>query len=285
MNSKFHLDYSFVFTPISFENTLLMQLGRIYCSPGYIVEEHAHLNWYELTVITEGEGDIITNNVKTSVKKGDIYFSFPGDFHKIISSNDNPLKYDYLSFNTINSSLQEELSTIVKIYSYTERIFYDEEIRYLTNKVIAEISSENQYKNQILTLCFEQIIFHILRHFNGSKKLPQKKYSSVADELCYQIMNHIDINIQTIQNLHEISDIFGYNYSYLSHLFKKYTNTTILDYYSNKKLTVAKLLIDEGKMKINQISESLNYSSPYAFSNAFKKKFGIAPRTYQARKK
>ena len=36
-------------------------------------------------------------------------------------------------------------------------------------------------------------------------------------------------------------------------------------------------MLGENKMKIGEIAEQLNYSSVYAFSKAYKKKYGISP--------
>ena len=52
------------------------------------------------------------------------------------------------------------------------------------------------------------------------------------------------------------------------------------DYYQTRRLDMAKLLILEKKLKINQIAETLNYSSLYSFSKAFKSKYGGSPSRY-----
>ena len=66
-------------------------------------------------------------------------------------------------------------------------------------------------------------------------------------------------------------------YDYLSSLFKKTTGRTLLDYYQSSRLRVARSLVKENNLKINEIAELLNYSSVYAFSKAYKNKYGICP--------
>jgi AraC-like DNA-binding protein len=99
--------------------------------------------------------------------------------------------------------------------------------------------------------------------------------------LCYSIMRYIDANIFHIKNFTDISNYFNYNYSYLSKVFKQTTKTTILDYLSSKKLEHAKFLIDEGKLSLTKIAETLNYASIYSFSKSFKYHFGISPSEYK----
>ena len=86
--------------------------------------------------------------------------------------------------------------------------------------------------------------------------------------------------IYTLKNLEHLAEVFNYNYSYLSALFNKITSRTLFEYYQNRRMEAARLLIDEGVFSITQISEMLGYSSIYAFSRAFKLYYGHPPKTY-----
>ena len=90
-------------------------------------------------------------------------------------------------------------------------------------------------------------------------------------------MNYIDTHIYSLCNLCELTEKFKYNYSYLSSLFKKTTNKTLAEYFRNRKLETAKALVIEKNKKIGEIAEMLNYSSTFAFSKAFKEKYGVSP--------
>lgn len=278
---KYHIDYSFLENPILYGDTMLIQLGRLYCTPSFSTDKHAHINWYELTIVTEGEGIILTNDIPETVKKGDIYLSYPGDFHQILSSKTNPLKYDFFSFNSKAPEIKDKFRRISEsTRHYCQRIFRDEQIASTVSTAIREILSKQPYHNEILTSLFEQILFYILRDFSSIKVSPQKKHTLSADELCFQLMHYIDTHIYSIESLSVLSEKFNYNYSYLSDVFKKTTNNTLANYYRSRRLDAAQLLLNEGVLKINQIAELLKYSSLYAFSKAFKEKYGISPKHY-----
>ncbi len=283
MNKKYHIDHAFLDNPVSYNDTLLYQIGRLYCMPDTVIGKHAHIDWYEITVITDGKGTVISNDIPLSVSKGDIYFSIPGDFHDIRSSTSAPLKYDFFSFNTENKTLKAELRDIVESGQYrTQRVFRDEQVNVSVSKVIEEISSKREYHHEIISLLLEQILYYIIRNFHNDAPTVRKKSINSSDELCFRIMYYIDTNIYNIENLAVLSDKFNYSYSYLSDLFKKTTGNTINAYYQTRRLDIAKLLIAEKKLKLNQIAEKLNYSSLYSFSKAFKQKFGISPKYYNA---
>ena len=281
MQKKFHVDFSFVGEAVYYRDTMLVQLGRLFCSPGEEIPKHAHIDWFELTVVTNGEGTIYTNDVPTEVKRGDIYLSHPGDFHQIISSEENPLKYDFFSFNSRNPEIRQGLKQIVTdICSYENRVFTSPHISDGVSQAVAEFSAKLNFNAEILSCIFEQILYHILRNYNTLEAVAPSKRTMTSDRLCLQIMHYIDTHIYTIDNLTVLSEKFSYNYSYLSNVFKRCTGDTILNYYQTRRLETAKLLLNEGRAKVNYVAEMLKYASLYSFSKAFKNKFGISPKHY-----
>jgi len=282
MEKKYHIDYSFHFEPVYYNDTALVQLGRLYCAPSSVIDKHVHINWYELTIVTDGEGIITTNDIPLNVSKGDIYFSHPGDFHEIISSDKSPLKYDFFAFNTKNPNLKKEFKDIVAstAYCYEQRVFRNEKINTSVSDAIAEISSKQEHCDDILCSLFELILFYIIRNYKSENSVILRNNTNSYDELCFQIMHYIDTHIYTIKSLSVLSEKFKYNYSYLSDIFKKNTGTTIINYYNTRRLNAAHLLIIENKLNISKIAEILNYSSPYSFSKAFKQKYGVSPKKF-----
>ena len=122
-----------------------------------------------------------------------------------------------------------------------------------------------------------QIVIYLIRDFQRKKGSYVYPSVNAAEILCYQIMYYIDTHIFALKNLTELSHFTNYNYSYLSTLFKKTTGRTVLEYYQESKLKTARCMIQEKKLKIGEIADLLNYSSVYAFSKAYKKKYGISP--------
>ena len=100
-----------------------------------------------------------------------------------------------------------------------------------------------------------------------------------SHKLCLSIMDYIDANVYTIKRLHHIADVFGYNYCHLSTVFKKNVGITLASYYRYRRLTEAKLLLEENK-RVGEVAHMLNYSSMYSFSKAFKKYWGVSPKPY-----
>lgn len=282
MVGNYHLENVFFNNPLEFDEIFLFQIGRLYCKNSTVVDTHIHTDLYELTVVTDGAGTVITNHIPSAVKSGDIYLSMPGDIHRIESDRDNPLKYDFLAFRPRENQYKDELVRISEKYHSPEnRIIKNEQISRLTANAIAELTTSNMYSNELLNSVFKQILIYLIRDFH---KLPNNSYPDNINNskiLCYKLMNYIDTHIYTIKNLSELCEATGYSYGYLSAIFKKTTSEKLFDYYNKRRINAACLLLKENNHSITEISEILGYSSLYAFSKAFKKQMNLSPKSYK----
>ena len=112
--TRYHLDKNYVENPLPFGNIHLLQLGRRYCAPTEIIAAHPHLNWFELTVVNNGSGTILTNGEASHVRAGDIYLSFPCDIHEIRADLGSTLDYDFFSFYCTEKALESDLKSIMQ---------------------------------------------------------------------------------------------------------------------------------------------------------------------------
>ena len=279
---RYHLDKSFFSNPPVFGPIRLYQIGRLYCDRETLIYKHPHIYWFELTLVTGGKGEILTNDVPVPVQAGDIYLSFPSDFHAIIPDVNDPLEFDFFAFGTDRQDLAEDLADITENHRDPEdRIVRSDSLRSLIGNAIAELDREDRYSGEMLNSIFTQIPIHLIRCFQ--KKGYKESSGNVSDPeiLCYRLMNYIDTHIYTMSTLEELSEITNYNYSYLSALFHRVTSSTLIDYYRTRRLETARILLEEKSMSITKIAELLNYSSIYTFSRAFKDKYGQSPEQYR----
>lgn len=273
--------------PLEFDELYVWQIGRRYCERSTVIGDHLHssmtaFDLYELTVVTDGIGTVSTNHVDQTVSAGDIYLSFPCDIHRIESSAEKPLKFDHFAFSLKDCVYSDEFEKITQnFHSANSRIFRDERVQSLISNAIAELISENSYSFEILGLILKQIIIYTVRGFGNKQGTPYYENVSSHEVLCYRLMNYIDTHIYSIKRLEDLAKVTNYSYGYLTAVFRKTTSLTLSEYYQAKRLDLARLLVIEGKLKINEISEKLGYSSVYAFSKAFAKKHGISPKIYR----
>lgn len=279
-DNNYHLNKAFFRHPLIYDGLQLLQIGRMFCKSTTVIPAHVHLECFELTVVTDGEGKIYANGVPTEVKKGDIYLSMPCDTHKIETDPEKPLKFDFFAFTVGDGCFAEAFEEISRNCSSPDaRVLRDERLRPLISSAIGELEEEDPYKDELLTALFRQILIYTVRGFR-KRKSARFSETAPAEALCYRMMHYIDTHIYSIRNLHELADALGYSYGYLSGLYRATTANTLAGYYQERKLDIARQLLEEDRLTVTKIAEMLNYASVYAFSKAFRKHYGVSPRTY-----
>lgn len=278
---RYHFNNLYVEQPLVFQDIHLIQIGRICCDFGAVISEHIHEQWYELTLVRSGEGIVTTNGEAQIVKEGEIYLSSPYDIHKIEAAPGCRLEYDFFAFYPTEPSMQQRFEEILStFYGVRARVFQDEKIAYLVGNAIVEFPIRKNDAQELLTHIFHQILLYILRDFLEEQE-KRRNYVTETEILCYQMMNYIDTHVMTLKKLEELAAYFNYNYSYLSEFFHKTTGSTLFQYFQNKRMEAAKVLVLEKKKKIEEIAEIFHYSSPFAFSKAFRQKYGVSPKIMQ----
>ena len=281
MPSNYHLDKKY-FDNYRFQDGIsLLQIGRMYCDRTSHIEEHIQAQLIELTVVTGGKGQIITNKTPVEVQSGDVYLSLPCDSHEITVDPDDPLRFDFIAFSIEDENFKYDFERIAAEYHEAElRIFKDERIPPLLTNAITEVSRESKYSLEALSSILRQISIYTIRAFDTAPQSKYPKNIKDSEALCYRLMSYIDTHIYSLKNLEELTAVTDYSYGYLSFVFKKTTGETLCSYYIRKRMEAARLMLTEGNLKITEISERLGYSTLYAFSKAFKGHFGISPKNF-----
>lgn len=81
--------------------------------------------------------------------------------------------------------------------------------------------------------------------------------------------------------LEDISRHVGVSKSHFSHLFKKYTNMTFIDFLTTERIKKAEALISNPKAHIIDIAFDSGFSSVSSFNRAFKKIKGLSPSEFR----
>lgn len=75
----------------------------------------------------------------------------------------------------------------------------------------------------------------------------------------------------------ELSRMIGLNDYKLKNGFKEMYGTTVFGYLRNKRMETALLLLQGGKMNVNEVSCAVGYSNPSYFAEAFRERYGVNP--------
>jgi two-component system, response regulator YesN len=94
---------------------------------------------------------------------------------------------------------------------------------------------------------------------------------------------YIDDHLSEEISLEELSQRVGISPTYFSHLFKKETNETFVQYRTRKRMEKAKELMDIPHYRIIDICQAVGYMDYPHFTKTFKKYTGYSPSEYRKR--
>lgn len=111
--------------------------------------------------------------------------------------------------------------------------------------------------------------------------LMDKNENNLTDRALNRVVNYIEDNLEKELSLNALADIGGFNASYLSRLFKQLKKETISDFILHKRIGLAKELLTDTNVKIQEVAAKVGYLSSRSFTRAFHNEVGISPTEYR----
>lgn len=115
----------------------------------------------------------------------------------------------------------------------------------------------------------------ILSGSGGLKKGGKSKYVLEAMEYIQAHYNDPDICVGTI------AEHLGISEGHLSHIFKRETDATLLNYLTRYRIHKAMALLKDCRIKVYEVAQMVGYRDIHYFSATFKKLVGVSPSEYQ----
>ncbi len=263
----------------------LVTLIDAYRAPDYYFQGEQHDFW-EMVYVVSGSVGITADDHIYTLSAGDIVFHKPMEFHKIWS-------YDQTSPHVYILSFEAEGEGLQKLENRTFRLSEQdkEALKHLVGVGKSAFSIEDNAENNIeengritdiLDANKAQIYCNLLELFLLSledRKIVKRNKDENA-VLFSRIMQILNDNLYQQISIPQVADACFISTSKLKKLFHLYTGMGLIAYHSKMKIQKACDLIAEGH-SVAEISAALGYSSPFYFSNVFKKEMGISPTEYR----
>lgn len=261
-------------------------ISKSHRAAGYDMKTfHMHKK-YEIYYLAEGARKYFIDDSVYPVNAGNVVIIGPDEVHKTASAGDAPHTRYVLNFNPeyfgpswewgfdpfsfFNLGIKV-LTISMKLQGLFESIFqrlYDlngknsPEAVVLRRALLAEL---------LITLksCAEE---QAARH-EGSEKLSNK----TVDKIIAYILNNYTSHL----SLKEIAAQFYISPYYLSHLFKKTTNLTVVEYLNSVRIRAAKKYLETTGCSVTRIAAKTGFNTSAHFSRMFKLGTGISPAQYR----
>lgn len=99
--------------------------------------------------------------------------------------------------------------------------------------------------------------------------------------IALKMKNYLDEKYRSNVTNQLLAANFGFVPSYLVSIFKICYGLTPMDYLVNKRIDEAKVLLEDGSLKIKDIASVVGYEDSLYFSKVFKKFTGVSPKEYK----
>ena len=256
-------------------------------------------NFWEFICVDKGEVGVTAGKTFTILKKGDVAFHQPNEFHNVQATGTIAPNLVVISFQCDDEAMRFFKKRILRIDEVERNLLADIIIEarhcfdcrlddpYLQN--MPQKEPEMFGAEQLICLYLEHFLIHLIRRYSNPivlrkrparietpKSTKQKSDTEIFNRVVDYLENHISAPV-TIEQICK-DNLIGR--SQLQKSFKERCNLGIIEYFSLMKVNAAKEMIRTNRMNFTQISEQLGYSSIHYFSRQFKKATGMTPSEY-----
>lgn len=251
-----------------------------------VVTTHWHEE-AELTLITGGSGHYQIDLVDYEVQAGDLVFVPPLVLHAIslgegasLSSETYVFHMNFLGGNAtdicstryLRPMMNQELSMPCLITA--EHSAYDE-LKNSFDRIAALYDEAVSGYELALKALFLQVIFQLLPY---SKRMMSSDTGTPSDKL-KQVLDYIELHAAETITVSELAKLCYFSDYHFMRFFKKHMNMTCVEYINNLRLEKAVELFEQGNTSVLDVSLSVGFHNLSYFHRAFKKKYGMTPRS------
>lgn len=239
-------------------------------------ELHSHAH-YEIYYLSEGSRTFFLTNALYNIQSPCIVVIPPHVMHKTEGGpferhnvNVVPTYLDPFQKETLDAKALH----IIKLNEEQKREFL---------RLIEEaecIDAKQKHGEYVLKALFSYLVWLIGKTGNDSLR-SSVSFETPMPPLVLKVINHLNAHYGQPHTLESIAEHFFVSKAALIYNFKKYTNSSPIDFLLNVRLTKAKELLVGTHKSVNQISEECGFSSPNYFGLIFKQKEHLSPMHYR----
>ena len=274
-------NYLFSVFPLeNFIDLALYQSGWEQCFPahtfGPVAKDH-----YLFHYVISGTGVFSAQNAKGSsteyhIKSGEGFMMFPQQVCSYWADMELPWEYVWIEFDGLRVKESVELAGLSP-----EHPVYHSHSKELREKMMEEMLYIVHHPNESP--------LHILGHgflfldYLTRSMAPFRvgKNGKIQDFYMREALAFIEQNFQNDISVEDIAAQCGLNRSYFGTIFRQALGQTPQEFLIHYRMIKAAELLKMTQFSIQDIANAVGYSNPLHFSRAFKKVYGLSPRTWR----
>lgn len=248
---------------------------------GFVFSGEMH-NFWEMFVVLEGNAQVSADERIYNLSKNQIIFHKPMELHKFEIKSDSKI---FVTSFTLHGEYKERFKNLTMELSAEQKNTL-EDIVDLLDKNKGECENihdkylEGFKNNPLLLGQTVSLLEYFLMTLCENKNEVSLSDDSLIAETFKKAVIFMEENATEWLSLPQIASHLNISVSYLKKVFFKYTGLGAHKYFLKIKMIYACKMLKKGK-SINEIANSLNFSSQNYFSNVFKREIGISPTEFK----
>jgi AraC-like DNA-binding protein len=253
-------------------------------------------DFWEFVCVDKGVIDVVAGDRTIPMKRGNIIFHKPGEFHNILTNGIIAPNLVVIGFecaspymkafeNQLLSVQETEQALLAKIIIESRNAFegrLDDPYQEALNRmaVPAAFGAEQLIRNYL-----EELIIHLYRRYfsNPEQFMPRRQLESRTHGDTYnRIVRYMEEHLEGRLTIDTICRDNLISRSQLQKIFREAHGCGVIEYFTSMKIEGAKQLIRNNQLNFTEISDRLGYTSVHYFSRQFKTLTGMTPSEYAA---
>ena len=236
----------------------------------------------ELLYVFEGEGRYIVGSREYAVTAGDLIICNAETLH-----GEAPFRthYDAKPLCCALSGVhKQELPPGCLISSYQRPVLQLHQYQTPIHQImphIYELHIASSHNSDICRQLAISVLLMVEQVLALHDKYDRNQIEQKNETLVRQITEYLDCHYTESLSLDKIARYMHISTSYLSHLFKRETGLSPMQYVIHRRIGEAQSLLMETNLPVHLIEERLGFGSSCHLTSMFKKYVGIAPREYR----
>lgn len=243
-------------------------------------QEHSHEDYWEFTILLDGEINHYLNGKREVYKKGTLFYLTTKDYHYLRSKDKKNLRYlNILAKEKPLLRLLHAMSPTFADFLLKEQHSYQ-----IPDSIILGVEEILHKANMLSSKKYEthsKLIFSALMlilQFLYAQHIEPFETHEAWEELLNECMQNKEFLFYKVPDL---CKQLGYSKTQLNRIFQKRFGISPHEYLINYKFRYARNLLSHSKMKIIDIATQVGYKNLSQFNVLFKEKFGMTPNEYR----
>ena len=239
---------------------------------------HLHLDYFELTLLTNGMINNVNENQKLLIESGTLFITLDNKPHHLEKVTEDVGFINIICRKRVLDEASKLFNTnMEELLTSSPSYKLSEELVYLIKSNIDFVNSLKEDEWQKCNAVLKSTVISVLNHIYLTNL--KTNYNGERWEI---IMNKLKQNPDFYSyNVNQLCDILGYSRTQLNRIFMNKYALTPYEYLKDLKMKYAQSLISHTDYSISEIAKMVGYTNQSQFNKNFKEKYHKLPYEYR----